>query len=145
MRFWEKHLLYPDVTVFYNVLQMAHFLIIFYRTVLVQAATVKCHRLDGLHNYYTFISLSFGGWEVWDQVASSFGVCGDPFSWFTGGCLLAVSSQGREGELRSLPLNKDANPIMRTLPSWSYLNLITSQGLHLQIPSYSTYEFEEDT
>lgn len=43
---------------------------------------------------------------------------------------------GRERENPGVSFYEGTNPIMRSLPSWLYLNLITSQRSHLQIPSH---------
>ena len=46
----------------------------------------------------------FWGWKVQDPDASQFGSWWGPTSWLADGCLLVVSSRGREKELFSLSL-----------------------------------------
>ena len=61
---------------------------------------------------------------------------GRPSSWLADSCL-AMCSHGRKRESSIFSSSfKGTNPIMRVPPSWTHLNVITSQRLHVCIPSH---------
>lgn len=129
--------------------------------VLIGAATAKYQRMGSLKSRHLCLTL----WRLGSPRSECpYGlVLGKPSIWLTHGCLLAVSSHGREqrggkrweGEKeKSCELSgrslKNTNSIMTTQPSWPHINLITSQKPHFQITiasgvRISTYRFQGDT
>lgn len=71
----------------------------------------------------------------------------NPSSWFEEGFLLTGSWHGRDSVLVWFSSYEDINPVMGDPHLLPYLNLITFQSLHLQIPLHlgiraSSYEIE---
>ena len=88
----------------------------------------KYHRLGVLTDIY-FSHVQDQVWQIYFLVRILF--------WLADSHLLTVSShEGESGSGVSFSSYKDSNPIMKTAPSWSPLNLVMSQSSHLQIPSH---------
>ena len=119
--------------------------------VLVTSGCFNKISLTGWTKKQTFICHSSRGWEAY-QDASMIRFWWKPSSWFADGCLLTVSSYGRERGREREPvrawalalvflLYKDTNPIMGTLPSWpNYLLKAHHIGIRI-----SANEFWGDT
>lgn len=104
-----------------------------------RVAITKHHRLEACIVEIYF--LTFFSWrlEVWGKGAGMVSFWWRLSSWL-GGHFFSVSSRGRmkKSKIFGFFSRKDTNPIMGALPPlpWIHLNLITSQGSHLQILSH---------
>lgn len=113
---------------------------------LAQAAIRRCCRVGGLNNRHSCLTVL--GWKVQDQGATWFGSWWEPSSCLTESCLLALLSHswgqgvGKGAALLSSSSYEDTDPTMEASPSWPYLHLITSQRLHMLIPSHWEFRFQ---
>lgn len=103
---------------------------------LSQSAITKDHRLGSLNNR-SLCSHGSGGWKSKDEGARLVSFWWGPSSWLADSRLLSMFTHSRESEGETnFPSCKGNDAIMRLPPSWAYLNLTTSQRLHLQIPTH---------
>ena len=94
--------------------------------------TTKCHRLGGLNNRHSFLTVLGAGSPRSKCQVVSFLV--KPSSWLTAN-LLSVSSHGRD-RANSAVSSSYINLTMGCPPSCPHLNSVTSPGTHLLIPPH---------